>query len=250
MPHSCGVSRTRLPTVPPEVIVLDREEPCSYLPGQTARRPLRLPIRRLTGDEFDRRLEAGDRRSGTFLYTQACPTCRACEPIRVDVRAFAPSRIQRRVRARADARVDVSVGPIEVDHERVALYLRHESARDLDRGHPPIDDVGYEAFLASSCVDGFEIRYVVDGELAAVAITDRGARSLSAVYTYWDPRHAALSLGTYSILTQIERARQAGLDWVYLGLAIEANHSMAYKLRFLPHERRIDGVWRRFTRPT
>ena len=88
----------------------------------------------------------------------------------------------------------------------------------------------------------------MDGELAAVAIIDRGERSLSAVYTYWDPRHSALSLGTYSILTQIELARRAGLDWVYLGLAIAANHSMAYKLRFLPHERRIDGAWRRFTR--
>jgi leucyl-tRNA---protein transferase len=246
--HSLAVARSFLPVVPAELIVYDREEPCSYLPGQTARRPLRQPVRRLTGEEFDRRLDAGDRRTGTFLYTQACPTCRACEPIRVDVRAFAPSRTQRRVRAKGDARVEVRVGPIEVDGQRVALYDRHLSERELDSGHPPIDDVGYEAFLASSCVDGFEIRYVVDGELAAVAITDRGGRSLSAVYTYWDPRHAQLSLGTYSILTQIELARRAGLDWVYLGLAIAANHSMAYKLRFLPHERRIDGVWRRFAR--
>jgi len=241
------VSRTLLPVVPPELVVHDREEPCSYLPGQTARRPLRQPLRRLTGEEFDRRLDAGDRRTGTFLYTQACPTCRACEPIRVDVRTFVPSRAQRRVRAKGDARVDVRVGPIEVDDQRVALYFRHGSERHLDVGHPPIDDIGYEAFLASSCVDGFEIRYAVDGELAAVAITDRGGRSLSAVYTYWDPRHSALSLGTYSILTQIELARRAGLDWVYLGLAIAANHSMAYKLRFLPHERRINGAWRRFT---
>ena len=243
------MSRTLLPVAPAELVVYDREEPCSYLPGQTARLPLRQPVRRLTGKEFDRRLEAGDRRNGTFLYTPACPTCRACEPIRVDVQAFAPSRGQRRVRALADARVEVRVGPIEVDAQRVALYDRHLSGRELDRGHAPIDDTGYEAFLASSCVDGFEIRYVVDGELAAVAINDRGERSLSAVYTYWDPRHAALSLGTYSILTQIELARRAGLDWVYLGLAIAANHSMAYKLRFLPHERRIDGAWRRFTHP-
>jgi len=35
---------------------------------------------------------------------------------------------------------------------------------------------------------------------------------------------------------------------VYLGLAIRDNHSMAYKLAFMPHERRIDGAWRRFAR--
>jgi len=39
-----------------------------------------------------------------------------------------------------------------------------------------------------------------------------------------------------------------GLDWVYLGLAIRENHSMAYKLAFMPHERRIGGAWQRFAR--
>ena len=38
------------------------------------------------------------------------------------------------------------------------------------------------------------------------------------------------------------------LDWLYLGLAIRENHSMAYKLAFMPHERRIGGVWQRFAR--
>ena len=94
-----------------------------------------------------------------------------------------------------------------------------------------------------SCVEGFELRYLVAGRLAGVAITDRGARSLSAVYTFWDPAHAALSLGTFSILTQIALARRWGLDWLYLGLAIRDNHSMAYKLAFMPHERRIGGTW-------
>ena len=42
--------------------------------------------------------------------------------------------------------------------------------------------------------------------------------------------------------------RKAGLDWVYLGLAIKDSPPMTYKTRFLPHERRIGGVWRRFER--
>ena len=92
------------------------------------------------------------------------------------------------------------------------------------------------------------MRYVVADRLAGVAITDRGARALSAVYTFWDPSHAALSLGTFWILTQIALARRWGLDWLYLGLAIRENHSMAYKVAFMPHERRIGGTWRRFAR--
>ena len=84
--------------------------------------------------------------------------------------------------------------------------------------------------------------------MVGLAITDRGERALSAMYTAWDPAYEALSLGTYSILTQIALARKAGLDWVYLGLSIKDCAPMSYKTRFLPHERRIGGVWRRFER--
>ncbi|HVV51786.1 MAG TPA: arginyltransferase [Polyangia bacterium] len=238
-----------LAVTPPELVVRDAEEACVYLPGRRARQPLRQPLRRLTGAEFDARLAAGDRRAGTLLYNQACPSCAACEPVRVDVRAFAPSRSQRRARVKGDAAVTVELGPLEVDEARLALYRAHERGRGLDHGgRPPIDALEYESFFAESCVEGFELRYRVGGRLAGVAVTDRGARALSAVYTFWDPALAALSLGTYSILTQLALARRWDLDWLYLGLAIRENHSMAYKLAFLPQERRIGGTWRRFAR--
>ena len=51
-----------------------------------------------------------------------------------------------------------------------------------------------------------------------------------------------------AILTQVALARDWDLDWLYLGLAIRENRSMAYKLAFMPHERRVDGVWQRFSR--
>jgi arginine-tRNA-protein transferase len=238
-----------LATTPPEIVVRDEEDACAYLPERRARQPLRQPIRRLTAAEFDTRLAAGDRRAGSLLYNQACPSCRACQAIRVDLRAFAPSRSQRRAQAKGDAAVTVELGPIIVDDLRIALYRAHEQGRGLDHGgRPPIDALEYESFFAQSCVEGFELRYHVAGELRGVAITDRGARSLSAVYTFWDPAYAALSLGTYSILTQIALARDWDLDWLYLGLAIRENRSMAYKLAFLPHERRVDGTWQRFSR--
>lgn len=243
------MSGKRVPLVPPEILVHDEEQACVYLPGRRARLPLRAPVRPLTGAEFDARLAAGDRRAGPLLYNQACPACAACEPIRVDVRAFAPSRSQRRAHAKAAAVVTVLLGPIEVDDARLALYRAHETGRGLDHdGRPPIDTMGYESAFAISCVEGFELRYTVAGQLAGVAITDRGARALSAVYTFWDPAYAALSLGTFSILTQLALAHRWGLDWLYLGLAIRDNHSMAYKLAFMPHERRLAGTWHRFAR--
>jgi arginine-tRNA-protein transferase len=240
--------RTVLSVIPPEVIVHDQEEDCPYLAGRRARQPLRLPVRGLTPTEFDQHLEAGDRRAGQLLYTQACPACTACEPIRVDVRTFAPSRSQRRAKAKASASVTARIGPLEVDDRRIALYLHHLEKRGLAREGESLDARGYASFFVASCVDGFEIRYFIGDEMVGLAVTDQGERSLSAMYTAWDPAYEALSLGTYSILTQLALARKAGLDWVYLGLAIKDCPPMSYKTRFLPHERRIGGVWRRFER--
>ena len=238
-----------LATTPPEIVVRDEEDACVYLPGRRARQPLRQPLRRLTAAEFDTRLAAGDRRAGSLLYNQACPSCAECQAIRVDVRTFVPSRSQRRAQARGDGAVTVELGPIVVDDRRVTLYRTHELGRGLDHGErPPIDALEYESFFAHSCVEAFEVRYLVGGKLCGVAITDRGARSLSAVYMFWDPAYAVLSLGTYSILTQIALAQAWDLDWLYLGLAIRENRSMAYKLAFMPHERRVGGAWQRFAR--
>ena len=81
-----------------------------------------------------------------------------------------------------------------------------------------------------------------------------GTRS-PAVYCYYDPDLASLSIGTYSILTQLRLAAQWGMRHVYLGLYIAENAHMAYKARFLPHERLIaprdgdgNGEWREFER--
>jgi arginine-tRNA-protein transferase len=237
-----------LPTVPPELVVHEGEEPCPYLEGRIARRPLRMPTRRLTRAEFDVRLEAGDRRTGFFLYTQDCPSCRACEPLRVDVNRFVPSRSHRRTIARAERELRVERGPLMADARRVELYRAHQVGRGLSRQNaPPLDEHGYEAFLVDTCVDGFEMRYLQGETLVGVAITDRSASALSAVYTYYDPALSRLSIGTYSILVQLALAKELGLRWVYLGLAIEESPHMRYKLRFVPHERRIDGAWRLFT---
>jgi arginine-tRNA-protein transferase len=89
----------------------------------------------------------------------------------------------------------------------------------------------------------------VEAELAGVAIVDRADNSLSAVYCYYDPAHQRLSLGTYSILKQIELCQSWGLRYLYLGLYIGDCDKMAYKAGFLPHERLVNGRWRGFEKP-
>lgn len=234
---------------PPEVVVHDEESACAYIAGETARLPLRLPIAHLEGPSFDRRLEGGDRRHGSLLYRPSCPRCRRCEAIRVDVQAFRLGRTHRRVLRRGDASLTIERGVPEVSPERLALYEKHKRERNLHAvGEPPIDAISYQRFLVDSCTRSFELRYLHDGRLVGVAIADRGADALSAVYCYYDPELSDLSIGTYSILKQIELCRAGGLRHLYLGLYIADSPVMSYKARFLPHERLVGGAWQRFER--
>ncbi len=228
---------------PPELVIHAAPTPCPYLPGKTARLPLRLPVRALQRHEFEPRLDVGDRRQGLLLYRTACPRCRACEPIRIDVDAFTPSRGQRRTFRSGEAALHTEIGPLEPTAEKVALYNRHKFGRGLNSGEQEIELDGYRSFLGESCCDSFELRYYLGDRLVGVAIVDRSQRSLSAVYCYFAPDLPRLGIGTYSILKQVALCRAWGLRHLYLGLYIRDCASMAYKARFLPHERLLDGQW-------
>ena len=232
---------------PLELLVHDEEEACPYLPDERARMPLRLPLRPLQPAELDARLSAGDRRHGALFYKPSCARCSACEAIRLDVEEYTLSSTQRRTLRKNDALLEIELGPPRVDSERLALYDAHRFGRDLARERrDPIDAATYQRFLVDRYCDSFEIRYRLGGRLVALAVTDRGERALSAVYCYYDPAHARMSLGTYSILKQLELARRWKLDHLYLGLYVAGSPAMEYKSRFRPHERLVGGEWTRF----
>jgi arginine-tRNA-protein transferase len=232
-----------------EIIVLDEPEPCPYLPGETARLPLRLPLEKLSPAQFDARLAAGDRRSGPLLYTPHCPQCCACQSLRLDVNAFVPSRTQARVFKRGQSVFRAVVQTPRVDDQRLALYNRHRNQRDLVHGDPSqLDWEGYEQFLVISCCDTREIAYYHQDRLAMVAIIDVGHTSVSAVYTYFDPDLSRLSPGVYSVLYEIELCRAWRIRWLYLGYYVAGSRHMTYKATYRPHERRIDGQWQPFAR--
>lgn len=235
-----------LPGEPPELLVLDKPSRCPYLPERTARLPLRLPIRELSRAELDVRLASGDRRQGFVLYRPECPTCRACEPIRIPVRELRQGRSLRRTVRRASDVLRVELGPPMMDARRVELYNLHKLGRGLADEPRQIEASDYTDFLVASCCESFELRYYLGEALVGVAVTDRAENALSAVYCYYDPAHEKLGIGTFSIMKQVELCLSQGLEWLYLGLYIGECERMRYKARFLPHERLIEGEWRRF----
>lgn len=227
-------------------VVIDEQEVCPYLPGQTARMPLSLPDSRIEPQQLDQLLDLGYRRSGVFFYRTACPNCKACEPLRLDVSTFQQTRSLRRVWNKTNANCEVRLSPPILDQRRVDLFNLHRSQRNLDHGNPPADMADYKSFLLDAPCDSLEISVWHEDRLIAVSITDVGSESLSAVYCFFDPAASTWSPGTFAILSQIELAKRWQRKWVYLGLYVAENRHLNYKGRFRPHARRIDENWVQF----
>lgn len=227
-------------------LIVDESSVCPYLNGQTARMPLSLPEGNVTGDQFDAILAAGYRRSGWFFYRTQCKACHACEPLRIEVANFNESRSMRRVRRLGDEHLQMQVAAPVLDDERLRVFNAHRAGRKLDRGEPEADASDYASFLLNSFCEVLELSFWDGDKLVAVAITDVGDKSLSAVYCYFDPAYSWLSPGTYSILSQTSLAKKDGYKWLYLGMFVADNAHLCYKARFGPHERLRSGQWQPF----
>jgi len=104
----------------------------------------------------------------------------------------------------------------------------------------------YQHFLLHSNVatDLFEFRDQ-GGRLCMISLVDRLVDGLSSVYTFFEPEVAGASFGTYNVLWQIERCRNLGLPYLYLGYWIAESRKMAYKATFRPIEGLNGRQWQR-----
>lgn len=202
----------------------------------------------LTGPEsaqvYDALSQAGFRRSHHIVYRPLCPSCRACVPVRVVVREFAPSRSLRRV---LNANADLAVRELaaRATAEQYRLFARYQRSRHNGGGMSAMSFADYQAMVEDSPVDTFitEFRSPL-GELVATSLNDRLPDSLSAVYSCFDPAVTKRSLGTFTVLQLIRQAQAEGLSFVYLGYWIQASPKMAYKVRFRPLQALGGDGWR------
>ena len=199
-------------------------------------------------DEYMAYMLAGWRRFGHMLFRRSCSGPGACRSLRVDVARFHADRSQRRTHKANDGAVRLSIGTPKVTREKVALFDRFHVDRSERRGWPPHDPGDAEDYASSFVSNPFPTQewcYFLGEVLVGVGYVDVLAGGLSAIYFTHDPRCRDRSLGTWNVLSLLDRASALGLPHVYLGYFAEGCASLRYKGRFRPNQcLDPDGVWR------
>ena len=219
--------------------------PCPYFPDRVERRVVTELIGNNATARHDALSLAGFRRSHDIAYVPACPDCTACVAVRVLASEFKPSRSFQRIQKK-NRNVQIIECPPQVSDEQFALFTDYQHSRHRGGEMSKMDFLDYKSLVEETPVETvlFEFRET-DDALVGACLVDRVDNGLSAVYSYYDPTLETRSFGTFMILWLIEKTRELGLDYTYLGYWIEGCQKMSYKIRFKPIEAFSPEGWQR-----
>ncbi len=194
----------------------------------------------------------GFRRSQSVAYRPSCAGCNACMSVRVVADEFKPNASQRKLLKRY-ADIEITACRPWATDEQYRLLRRYLSTRHPTGGMSNMDDTDYADMVEQSPVSSYVIEYREPreasgklGKLIGACITDQQLDGLSMIYSFFaaddDSRPG---LGNFIILDHIQRARRAGLSYVYLGYWVKGSARMEYKIRYRPIEALGPNGWSR-----
>ena len=210
---------------------------CAYIPDNQVRMNYKYVTQ--ASKEFTSSVIArGWRRFGKYFFYPICNGCNECKSIRIDAKNYHPSKSQRKaIKRNANTKIVIQEPTITQSH--IDLYNKYHTYKNQHDGwkHRDINqNEYYDNFVDGAYNFGKEVLYIVDDKLVGVDLIDILDDGISSIYFYYDPDYARLSLGTFSLLYQIQLANRLKLPWIYLGYWVDGCKAFAYKENFNPQE--------------
>ena len=227
--------------------------PCPYLPGKQERKVFTELAGVHAAELNDALGRIGFRRSQGVAYRPSCAGCTACVSVRVVTPEFQPNATQRKLLKR-HADVEVTACRPWATDEQYQLLRRYLATRHPGGGMTGMDEDDYADMIEHSPVNSLVMEYREPalhgrrGRLIGACLTDHQVDGLSMIYSFFAADIADRpGLGNFIIMDHIDRARDAGLPYLYLGYWIRGSRRMAYKTRYRPIEVLGPAGWRRMS---
>jgi arginine-tRNA-protein transferase len=183
---------------------------------------------------MDRLWSAGWRHFGRYFFRYSSQpdehgATQSITPLRIDLASCSFTKSQRRVLSRnTDLRSDVI--PAALDDGLREMFHRHKQ-----RFSHNVPDA-LENFLGPDPAIGpcecRMVRVFTGERLIAASFFDLGQNAASSVYGLFEPEFTKRSLGTFTMLLEIQHCRDSGLRWLYPGYATHEPSAYDYKKQF------------------
>jgi len=226
---------TDIPPLSTDFCMLDYD--CAYLDNKSVRMNYKH-IENASQAYNTALINRGWRRFGCYYFHPICEGCTECKSIRIDVNDFKLRKSQKKaIKRNKDTEIIIQKPSLSQAH--IDLYNKYHSHKHKQDNwsHRNISPREYkENFVEGAHDFGKEVLYIKDDKLIGVDLIDILDDGISSIYFYYDPDYLNLSLGTYSLLYQVELAKVLELPWIYLGYWVDGCKAFAYKPNFQPQE--------------
>jgi arginine-tRNA-protein transferase len=152
--------------------------------------------------------------------------------IRFPVQSFSMRRSHAKLYRRNMRRFSIRVGTPQVDDRREELYRGHLH-RFKAFVHETLQDVLLSPRMGAE-IDAMEIAVYDEDKLIAVSYVDAGESSMASILCLYDHHYANFSLGTFTMLLEMDMAKRLGLDFYYPGYVLDLPSAFDYKLQLGP----------------
>jgi leucyl-tRNA---protein transferase len=170
---------------------------------------------------------------------------RVVMPLRIRLADFARSKSQRKI-LRKNADLQTVIRHIRITPATENLFERHKQR--FDHGVPDSVYDFLDTQAANVPCKALECAVYLKNELVAVSFFDVGAVSVSGIYACFAPEITERSLGIFTMLLEIEFARENGKAFYYQGYAYEGSSFYDYKKRFSALEKYDwNDSWEKFS---
>ncbi|PWJ44131.1 GNAT family protein [Sediminitomix flava] len=183
---------------------------------------------------MDQLLSLGWRHFGErfFRYNLSIYEGKVCRvlPLRINLRKFDFNKKQRKIIKKAKD-FTIVIRDLEIDDEKLELFEEHKHKFKESVPQSIYEFISRKDPAMIPCLTKEVCVY--DGDiLVACSIMDVAERSCSSIYAMYRLEYAQYSLGTYTLLLEIEYAKMNGFLYHYHGYCYDVPSFYDYKKRF------------------
>lgn len=152
-------------------------------------------------------------------------------PLRIRMDGFQMTARQRKLVRRHISKFSFMVQAIRLTEEKEQLFQRHCQRFVIKQDYESL-----AVFITEASdripVPGYEIEVFDGDKLVACSYFHVGANCVNATYCFFDPDYTQWSLGSFTMLVELQIAMQLGKQYYYTGYAHTTPSQFDYKFNF------------------